>query len=220
MRFFRSAALALVSIALLAALGTLLPRPLWRDGEVEPPSRRILVLQNPIHTDIAIPLTADVRERFAFLQSAGIPVENPAAEWLVVGWGGRAFYLETPTWSDLKLRPVLKALTVDNSVLHIDVTGEMPEPHPSIAGFEVGEQGFQRMLSFVEMTFRGDRMPPAPIDGVSYGRTDRFFEADGTFNAMVGCNVWTAKALREAGLRTGWWNPLPVALMLSMRLYN
>ncbi|MDN3719182.1 DUF2459 domain-containing protein [Roseibium salinum] len=30
-----------------------------------------------------------------------------------------------------------------------------------------------------------------------------FFPAKGGFNAFAGCNVWTARMLREAGLRTG-----------------
>jgi hypothetical protein len=48
----------------------------------------------------------------------------------------------------------------------------------------------------------------------------RFYEAQGTFNALVGCNVWTATALRSAGLRTGWWNPLPFLLIRSLWYYN
>ncbi|MER9327007.1 DUF2459 domain-containing protein [Mesorhizobium sp. M0587] len=46
------------------------------------------------------------------------------------------------------------------------------------------------------------------------------YQANDHFNALVGCNTWTAAAFRTAGLRTGRWNPLPVSLGLSMRLYN
>ena len=41
--------------------------------------------------------------------------------WLILGWGGRAFYLETPDWADLKPMPVIKALTVDRAVMHVGV---------------------------------------------------------------------------------------------------
>ena len=58
------------------------------------------------------------------------------------------------------------------------------------------------------------------IPDTAYGPNDDFFEANGWFSAAVGCNTWTAGALREAGIRTGWWNPLPVSLSMSLDLYN
>jgi uncharacterized protein (TIGR02117 family) len=211
--------LVLVGVVLLVVAGTLVPRPLRPPAE-EPKTRRILVLANPIRTDIAIPLSADVRERFAFLLEAGIPISNPAARWVVFGWGGRAFYLETPTWADLKPHPVFKALTLDRSVMHIDVAGLIPEPHPVVTGFDIGDAAFGRLMDFVEESFEASNGGPILIMNAGYGATDQFFEAKGRFNALVGCNTWTARALREAGLRTGWWNPLPKLLVLSLKLYN
>ena len=40
-----------------------------------------------------------------------MPVDAREVRYIVFGWGGRAFYLETPTWSELKAAPVLKAVT-------------------------------------------------------------------------------------------------------------
>src|SRR5687768_4379757 len=99
LRWIIAASLVIV-LAVLA--GALIPRPFRPSGDGEPPTRRILVLTNPIHTDIAIPIDAAVRHRFAFLEQAGVPASHPEARWLIFGWGGRAFYLETPTWGDLK----------------------------------------------------------------------------------------------------------------------
>ena len=211
--------LFLVVVCLVVAAGTLIPRPLWQSAD-EPKTRRILVLANPIHTDIAIPLGGDVRERFAFLEEAGVPIALPEAQWLIFGWGGRAFYLETPTWSELKAGPVFKALTLDRSVMHIDIGGEIPEPHPAVTGFDIGEDAFGRLLAFAEASFDRVDGEPIVIPDAGYGPSDRFFEAKGWFNALAGCNTWTARALREAGLQTGWWNPLPTLLVLSLKLYN
>ena len=65
-----------------------------------------------------------------------------------------------------------------------------------------------------EWTGRADLDPDA-----SYGEFDAFFEA-GNFTALLGCNTWAAAALRKAGLQTGWWNPLPQTLGLSLDLHN
>ena len=220
LRAVRWIASILLVVALAVLAGMLVPRPLWPSDDELTATRRILVLTNPIHTDIAIPIGPDVLERFAFLEAAGIPLSNPAARWLIFGWGGRAFYLETPTWADLKPMPVLKALTLDRSVMHVDLFGDIPEPHPAVTAFEIGEEAFDRLTAFIDGSFERIGGEPVLIAGASYGSVDRFYEAHGFFNALVGCNTWTARALREAGLRTGWWSPLPPNLAASLRLYN
>jgi uncharacterized protein (TIGR02117 family) len=213
----------LALIVVLIAAGTFIPRPLWplaRAADGAATIRTILVLSNPIHTDIAIPLDDALRARFAFLSEAGVPVGNPGAKYLVIGWGGRSFYLETPHWADVKPLPVLRALTVDRSVVHVDVTGNLREDDPAITRLQTDDAGMARMLDFIQTSFAQRNGKPMPIIEMRYGRYDAFYEANGVFNALLGCNTWTARALREAGLRTGAWNPVPQTLAISLRLYN
>ncbi|TIT03480.1 TIGR02117 family protein [Mesorhizobium sp.] len=217
----RFLAIPVVAIVLAVMLGTFIPRPLLPAAAADPiATRHILVLKNPIHTDIAIPVDDDVRKRFHFLVDGGIPTDMAEVRYIVFGWGGRAFYLETPSWSELKTVPVMKALTLDASVMHVDVAGNIVSPHPDVAGFDIGEQRFVALLDFIAASFQQGQNGPILIENAAYSRFDRFYEANGYFNALVGCNTWTAAALRIAGLRTGWWNPLPASLDLSMRLYN
>jgi uncharacterized protein (TIGR02117 family) len=208
---------------LAVAGGTFIPRPLFAPAkaadDVAAP-RRILVLSNPIHTDVAVPLNDETRAAFSFLGQAGIPLASPDAEWLIFGWGGRAFYLETPTWADLKPIPVLRALTLDSSVLHVDVAAHIPKQHPAVQAFDVGSGEFTSLLGFIAASFEERNGKVTPIVDAAYGVTDRFFEAKGYFNFLFGCNTWTAAALRTAGIRTGLWNPVPETLKLSLALYN
>lgn len=217
----RFLAILVVAIVLAVVLGTFIPRPLLPAAAADPvATRHILVLKNPIHTDIAVPVDDDVRKRFHFLVDGGIPDDMAGVRYIVFGWGGRAFYLETPTWSELKAVPVMKALTLDASVMHVDVAGNIVEPHPDVAGFDISEERFAALLDFITASFQQGPNGPIPVENAAYSRFDRFYEANGHFNALVGCNTWTAAALRIAGLRTGWWNPLPASLDLSMRIYN
>ncbi|WJH40622.1 TIGR02117 family protein [Aliirhizobium terrae] len=215
--------LAVVAVIVLAvAAGTFVPRPLSERGSSgeAAETRRILVLSNPIHTDIAIPLDAETRAAYGFLGAFGVPVGEPGAEWLIIGWGGRAFYLETPTWAELKPMPLFRALTIDRSVMHVDVAGGIEEEHPSIRSFDLGPAEFGALSDFIQASFVRNGGNVVVIPDASYGMYDRFFEAHGSFNALVGCNTWTARALRSAGIRTGWWNPLPQTLGLSLDLFN
>ncbi len=84
---------AIFAFVLAITGGALVPRPLmpaYASADVEG-LRRILLLSGPIHTDKAILLDDDVREKFAFVEDAGVPVLHPDARWLIFGWGGRSF---------------------------------------------------------------------------------------------------------------------------------
>jgi uncharacterized protein (TIGR02117 family) len=75
-------------------------------------------------------------------------------------------------------------------------------------------------LAFIQTSFTRQADEVAVVPEAGYGDNDRFFEANGYFNVVVGCNTWAAAALRAAGLRTGLWNPLPQTLTLSLKLFN
>lgn len=116
--------------------------------------------------------------------------------------------------------PVLRALTIDRSALHVDLAGHITEPQPTVTAFDVSDDQLARLRDFISESFVRDAGTVVPIPDAGYGEIDRFFEAKGYFNALFGCNTWTAAALRSAGLRTGLWNPLPQALRLSVSVYN
>ncbi|WP_420409484.1 TIGR02117 family protein [Hoeflea sp.] len=215
----------LIIIAL--GLGVLIPRPLSltlaADGAPakEPAVRTVLVLSSQIHTDIAFPADQDVIERFAFMARDGLDPAWPGVGYVVAGWGGRSFFIETPTWADLKPGPVIKALTVDASVMHMSLTGPIDTAHPQVYPLSLDKPAFERLLNAVSASFKRDAEGAASvISGARYGMNDLFYEANGWFNALVGCNVWTGRMLREAGLVTGWWTPLPRLLTASLALHN
>lgn len=204
-------------VLLAMGLGAVLPR----GGGEGTGGDTILVIAGPIHTDVALPVDERTRRLFGFVEGAGVPIGDPRARWLLVGWGGRAFYLGTPRWRDVRPGPVLRALTVDGAALHVDVIGELPEGVPGVVALELPPGGRERLEGAILRTFTlGPEGEPLAIPGEAYGTTDAFFEAEGWFNLLLGCNTWTAEVLREAGLRTGWWTPLPATLMPALRWHN
>jgi uncharacterized protein (TIGR02117 family) len=213
--------LALMPIIVLI-LGTLVPRPFASSsvGDSQSPTREILLLHNPIHTDIALRLDDDLRAEFAEFANEGFAIGRPDAVYLVLGWGGRSFYIETPTWGDLKPMPVFRALTVDRSVMHVDLTGDIPRDLPQVRSLLLSEAGYRQMVQAIRASFESQQGRVQSIPGASYGDNDMFFEANGRFNALVGCNTWTAAMLRAGGLRTGVWTPLPQLLDWSLDLHG
>lgn len=220
-RIFKGVLIAALALVAIAALGIVVPRPLWHDGPVPAEqTHRILMLSNPIHTDIAIPVDGDLLARFAFLRTAGLDLDNPNLRYLVFGWGGRSFYIETPTWADLKPGPVLKSFTLDRSVIHAELAGNIPEDAPAVTVLNIDAGGLERLEQFIlDSLVQGDG-GPIFLPGSNYGPNDAFFEARGYFNAFMGCNTWTAAALRQAGLTSGLWTALPWMLRQSLDLHN
>lgn len=209
-------------LVLLVAAGIVAPRSTGQgmgldDGQ---PRTRILILSNSIHTDLAIPVTESLKERFGFLQAAGLDLGMEGVHYLIIGWGGRAFYTETPDWADLKPMPVLKSFTLDSSVMHAELGGDIDPSASYVTPVSVGADGLERMIRYVQQSFQQAPDGPIQLPGAGYGPYDAFFEANGYFNVLFGCNSWTAAALRQAGLTTGLWVPLPWNLRTSLRLHN
>ncbi|MEF0938624.1 TIGR02117 family protein [Rhizobium sp. BR 362] len=221
-RIFKGAFFVVLAIVAIAALGIVAPRLLWHDGQAVTAERsqQILVLSNPIHTDIAIPVDSDLISRFAFLRTAGVDLDNPNLRYIVFGWGGRSFYTQTRTWADLKAGPLLKSFTLDRAVIHAELAGEIPANAPDVTAINIDAEGLERLKRFILGSFEQTDNRPSPLIGSNYGPNDAFFEAPGYFNALMGCNTWTAAGLRQAGLTSGLWTPLPWMLRLSLSLHN
>jgi uncharacterized protein (TIGR02117 family) len=218
----KALSIALLLIAASCVIGIVVPRPIFGSTLAGPidGGDRVLVLSNAIHTDIAIAVTGDVRARFAFLRDGGLDIDNPNLRYLVFGWGGRSFYTQTPNWADLKPMPVFRSFTLDRAVMHVETVGDIALDGSDVTVVNLDRDGLERLLAFVISSFTTGKSGPIPLPGVAYGDYDAFFEGEGYFNALAGCNSWTGAGLRQAGVTTGWWAALPWMLRLSLRLHN
>ena len=106
-------------------IGALIPRetPKFTDSGAK---IDVLLLAGPIHYDILLPLTAQTQEHLRFAQKAVPSPTHPKAQWVVLGWGSRAFYTTAGDYRDLRLATIWKAATGDSAVLRIDVAGPLP----------------------------------------------------------------------------------------------
>ncbi|RIX98509.1 TIGR02117 family protein [Aureimonas flava] len=210
-------------LAGLSVLGLVVPRPPTASF---PPAggaagRHVVHLAaNPIHTDILLPAAPEVLARFGFLAGDGLDLEHPALATIAIGWGGRTFYTQTPTWDRLTFEAVWRSATLDRSVLHVALGGAVEDGAPGIVRVELGDAAFAALLDAIAASFEpGPDGAPQVLPGMGYGSFDRFYEARERFNLLAGCNTWTAATLRAAGLRTGLWSPLPPLLLWSLVLH-
>lgn len=183
------------------------PCPFDGPAEVE-----IGLIATPIHYDLLLPLTDDLRTRFVFANAAGVGVDDPAAGWLLVGWGARDFYATAGRYSDISYAAVAKAIIGDRSVLRIEAWPAGPlDQFAAATPLRLTKPGYEALLTHI----LAERDPSAPgFPGLT--GTDAFFPAQSRFNALNTCNVWMGRALRAAGVPAGSWTPPPQSLRLAL----
>ncbi|MBI2297153.1 MAG: DUF2459 domain-containing protein [Betaproteobacteria bacterium] len=185
----RSLLLAAILLAACAA-PRVAPAP-PPEGE---PTVMVHLVAHDWHTGIAI-RRADI--------PAGIWPESrdfPQAEYLEVGWGDREFYQKPDPglWTTLRA-----ALWPTASVLHV-----VGFPGPVAGYFRASEvielalpsDGFERLVRYIHDAHERSGAPAAaPLGPGLYGE-GRFYPGRESFHLFRTCNVWTARALRAAGL--------------------
>jgi uncharacterized protein (TIGR02117 family) len=156
--------------------------------------RPVYLVSHDWHTGIVV--------RRADLPAAAWPESEdfPDAEYLEVGWGDRDYYQsrEPGAWLTLKA-----AFWPTPSVLHIagfsgPVAGYFP--HSEVIELNLSQRGFERLSGFVHDSFdRDGAARSARLGPGLYGQSG-FYPAREKFHLFNTCNVWTARALRAAGL--------------------
>lgn len=176
-----------------------------------PLTRQIALIQGPIHTDILLPLTPEVRAAFAFAEGAGVPVQHPGAEWLMFGWGSDAFYTTAGTYADITAGAVLMAATGDSSVIRLDLTGALT-PMENLTFLQLSEAQYQALVAGLLASFAAE----TPLDHPGFTDFDAFFPAKGRFHAFRTCNAWLGQTFRTAGIPFGLWTPANWSVNLAL----
>lgn len=171
---------------------------------------RILVEGNGVHTDLVLPKVAAGVDWRDLLPGKDLADPRYAGfDHVAIGWGERTFYLETPTWADVKPLTVLAAaLGSDRTVLHVEHI-RMPAAADDARVIVLRPVEYRRLAAFVRASFAAS---PA-WHRTGYGRNDAFYAARGRYSAVMTCNAWTGDALRASGVRIGAWTPFPVTVL-------
>ncbi len=183
--------------------------PSNRDWRAPVEGVHIFVESNGVHTGIVVPkVAAGVDWRGVARAEDLRDPRYGAFDHVAFGWGEKTFYLETPTWADVKLRTVVaSAIGSDRTLMHVD---HLPRPRAGDGAREivVTPAQYRRLAAYIRASFRDGG---ARYRG--YAGYDAFYEANGRYSAVRTCNAWTGDALRFAGVRVGWWTPFPVTVM-------
>lgn len=181
------------------------------NGDFEQPSEGITIFveSNGVHTDIVVPAKSELTDWTKLLPYSDYEDADSSCKYIAFGWGDKGFYLDTPTWGDLKFSTAFKAVFfLGSTAMHVTYKNHEPSNPERSRKIVITRDEYRKLITYIRSSFENDSKGNIMlIDHKGYGTHDKFYEAEGTYSFINTCNVWTGKGLRETGVRVGWWTP-------------
>jgi len=178
----------------------------------------IYISSNGVHTDFILPIKTEIIDWQALFESEHFGNGWAYAPYIAFGWGDKGFYLNTPEWSDLKIRTTFNALFIPSaSAMHVSLWPQ-PEEDDLTKKTILSNKDYEEIVEYIFSSFSlGTDGNVLKIDHPGYGKYDLFFESSLKFHLFRTCNVWTNSGLKTAGIRTSFWTPFdkPILYHLS-----
>ncbi|MDO7846368.1 TIGR02117 family protein [Hymenobacter sp. M29] len=163
---------------------------------------------NGVHTDIVVPVRTAQMDWSKQLPYSNIPSGDTTLRYIAFGWGDKGFYLDTPTWADLKFSTAfVAAFWLGSSAMHTTYLRSLT-PGPETVPLYLTHDEYARLIRYIQTSFALDAAGRAQhIKGHSYGQDDAFYEAHRVYSFLYTCNTWTNNALKASGQRACLWTP-------------
>lgn len=169
----------------------------------------IYILSNGVHTDIVVPFKNEIKDWSQSISYLHTKAKDSSRNLLAFGWGDRGFYLDTPTWADLKFSTAAKAATgLSSSAMHITFYSDLKEDE-FCRKILISKAQYINLIGYFEDSFMVDELNKIQQIGThSYGKYDVFYEAKGSYNLFFTCNTWANQALKSANQKAALWTVL------------
>lgn len=194
-----------VGAYLLAAFG-LSRIPVNRQPQQPGDDVTIYIRSNGVHTDIVVPLANEIRDWSSSVPAIHTVAADSTMKWLAFGWGDKGFYLETPTWAELKASVAFKAMFfLSSSAMHTTYTHE-PLEGEACRKILISKEAYQKLVRYIEESFDKDSSGNnMVVANAHYGDHDAFYDAKRTYNLFYTCNTWANSGLKACGQTACLW---------------
>lgn len=197
-------------VIIYVILGLLIPYiPVSAKDDGQKKEVPIYIYTNGVHTDIVMPVKNDLQDWSRKIPFANTKSKKTDYQYVGIGWGDKGFYLDTPTWADLKLSTAVKAaFWLSDSAMHCTYYNTMKEGE-DCKMIMISRGQYENLVKYVEDKFDRDQNGNfilIPTNAV-YGDNDAFYDAKGTYSFLYTCNTWSNNALKAAGQKAALWTP-------------
>jgi hypothetical protein len=174
--------LSLLGLILLYGLAALVLPLISVNSKTEQPEEiTIYILSNGVHTDIVCPIESEIINWTEIAAFENTVSKRTDFKHVAFGWGDKGFYLETPTWADLKEGEDCKKIIIS-------------------------KENYRLLVEYIKKSFdyENGKTMFIPTDMV-YGKNDAFYDAQRSYNLFFTCNTWANSALKHANQKAAFW---------------
>lgn len=169
----------------------------------------IYIKSSAVHTDLVLPVKTAIKDWSQSMLYKNTLAADTGYNHIAFGWGDKGFYLETPTWADLKASTAFKAaFWMSSSAVHATYYRKIKEGKNCVK-LVISNEQYQRLVTFIENSLQTSAtgVPIAISAAKPYGNHDAFYEAKGRYSLFQTCNTWANDALKSCGQKACWWTP-------------
>ncbi|MGZ5262642.1 MAG: TIGR02117 family protein [Kaistella sp.] len=175
----------------------------------QPENVVVYILTNGVHTDLVVPVKSPEIDWSKEILFENTLSKRTDFKYLSIGWGDKGFYLDTPTWAELKVSTAVKAaFWMSESAMHCTFYDTMAEGE-DCKKLTLTREQYLDLIRFIRGKFdRDENGKPILIktDAV-YGKNDAFYDAKGSYSFLDTCNTWSNNGLKAAGQKAALWTP-------------
>lgn len=207
-------------IAALLTVGYFTPRK-WENAapNCKTSPYKVYIAGDKMHVNLILPVQNQAFDwkRFLSIEEIGRDTQENY-RYLKFGWGDRDFYMNTPSWSQVKISSVLRALLMPGNptAMYVQGSPNIPQEQAEIKCVGVSQKDYLQLVRFIQDSFQQTKQgtPLRIQDGAE--AASGFYEATGHYSALKTCNTWAANGLRAANINTPLWSGLASAVMMHV----
>ena len=191
-------------------LGIVLPLiPVSAEKTDDPKVIEAYILTNGVHTDLVVPVKTQFIDWSTKLPYSNTKSKQENFKFISFGWGDKGFYLNTPTWADLKFSTAFNAaFWLSESAMHCTYYNDM-KLGEDCKKIMLTEKQYQNLIKFIDEKFDKDESGNYKFikTDAGYDNNDAFYDAKGAYNFTYTCNTWANDGLKVAGQKAAFWTP-------------
>lgn len=172
--------------------------------------REVYVGTNGVHLDLIFPVESmdeNLVEKFE------LPLH---VKYVAFGWGDKGFYLETPTWDQLKFSVAMKATFLKSeTAMHLTY---LYKKQNSWGRMMICEEQYDKLIGYILNSFKkNEEGRIIEIKNSGYTYNDKFYEANGNYTFINTCNYWVNKGLKQSQIKTSIWSPFDYGVLYHVK---
>ncbi len=205
-KYTACALVGLVAFVVVYVISVLLISRITVNRDAQGSDIPVYISTNGVHTDIIVPVKTNLKDWSSEILVSHTKAKDSLAKFVAFGWGDKGFYLDTPTWADLKASTAaIAAFHLGSTAMHTRFYREVKEDADCVKIMVSNEQ-YKDLVAYIEKSFARNADHSLKWKaGRSYGQYDAFYDAEGAYSLFQTCNTWANGALKAAHRKAGLW---------------